>query len=366
MPPLGETRPGSTAAAAPGGRDPAISTAHAAMQSLLGHRISPSPENYLVWFSYHAGTHPGLREAVDGRLAARDRLDQAELDDIHARFCAGEPQAQAIGQVSRQLEAALHDAADMLGTAHDDAARYGTRLEGLTDTLEAAFPTLNDTLRRILADTQALCRSSRGLAARLAERAREAEALRDALQEARRAAATDALTGLPNRRAFEEGLAEALAAPAAEEAPLCLLMFDIDHFKSVNDRHGHPAGDAVLRGVADVLRGWARPQDRLARVGGEEFAAILPGTCREVAGGLADGLRRAVAREEFLLGTDGQRLSVTISLGIAQRMGPEPGEALMGRADAALYEAKRQGRDCVMLDMPARPEPAARAQMAWR
>ncbi len=357
-------------------RDPAIGTAHAAMQSLLGHRISPSPENYLVWFSYHAGTHPGLREAMDARQA-QGTLEQADLDDIHARFCAGEPQATVIGQVSRQLEAALSDAAGMLGSAHEDAARYGNRLEGLTDTLAAAGPTLNDALRRILADTQALCRNSRSLAHRLAERAREAEALRGALQEARRAAATDPLTGLANRRAFEEQLAEALAE--GDGGPACLVMLDIDHFKSVNDRYGHPAGDAVLRGVAATLREWAGPAHRLARVGGEEFAVILPGTGREEAARLADSLRRAVAQEGFLTGSDAQRLSVTISLGVAQRQPGETGEALMGRADAALYDAKRQGRNRVVADLPPRSpgdqdggpeappaEACATRQVAWR
>ncbi|MBB3900019.1 GGDEF domain-containing protein [Roseococcus suduntuyensis] len=371
MPPLGETgrdpRKGTTP-----GRDPAIGTAHATMQSLLDHRMSPSPENYLVWFSYHAGTHPELHDALDARLAAQGRLEQADLNEMHARYCAGEPQAQAIGQVSRQLEVALNDAAGMLGTAHDNASSYGTRLEGLTDTLEAAFPSLNEPLRRILADTQALCHSSRTLAQRLAERAREAEALRDALQEARRAAATDALTGLPNRRAFEERLTEALARATTEQTPLCLLMFDIDHFKSVNDRHGHPAGDAVLRGVADTLREWARPHDRLARVGGEEFAAILPATCREAAAGLADSLRRAVANEGFLVGAEGQRLSVTVSLGVAQLQPEETGDGLLSRADAALYDAKRQGRDRVVLDMPPAPdapepdEPGEARPLSWR
>jgi len=366
MPPLGETGAEPAGKAAPPGRDPAIGTAHAAIQSLLSHRISPSPENYLVWFSYHAGTHPGLREALDARAAEPGGIAQPDLDELHARFCSGEPQAQAIGQVSRQLEAALSDVAAMLGTAHDDAARYGSRLEGLTDTLEAAFPTLNDALRRILADTQALCRSSRGLAQRLAERAREAEALRGALQEARRAAATDALTGLPNRRAFEEGLAEALAEAEAAHAPLCLLLFDIDHFKAVNDRHGHPAGDAVLRGVADALREWARPQDGVARVGGEEFAAILPATPRETAAGLAEALRRAVARGGVVLGPEALRLSVTISLGVAQRQPGEAGPALLGRADAALYDAKRQGRDRVVLDAAPRSKPGDAVPLAWR
>jgi diguanylate cyclase len=373
-----EASPATPAATSPA-RDPSISIAHAAMQSLLGHRISPSPENYLVWFCYHADAHSPLREAVDERHASKGALEQADLDELHAQFCAGEPHALVIDEVSRQLEAALSNAAGMLDTAHDHAARYGNRLEGLTDTLAAAGPKLNDALRRILADTQTLCRNSRNLAHRLAERAREAEALRGALQEARRAAATDALTGLPNRRAFEEALAEAVVASEGEDSPLCLIMLDIDHFKLVNDRYGHPAGDAVLRGVADTLREWARPEDRLARVGGEEFAVILTNTCREAAGALAEALRRAFTQEEFLTGAEGQRLSITISLGVAQRAPGETGGTLMIRADASLYSAKKQGRDRVVMDLSPRsprdedsgPEPLPTRssnprQLPWR
>lgn len=361
------------------GRDPAIGTAHATMQSLLGHQISPSPENYLVWFSYHAGTHPGLREEMDARHARHGAIHQLDLDEVYARFCAGEPQALAIGNVSRQLEVALGDAVGMLDSAHDDAARYGNRLEGLSDTLAAAAPALTDALRRILADTQALCRNSRGLAQRLAERAREAEALRGALEEARRAAATDSLTGLCNRRAFDEALCDAVLAAEAKRMPLCLVTFDIDHFKAVNDQHGHAAGDAVLRGLAQTLREWARPGDVLARVGGEEFTIILPGTGHEEATPLAENLRRATAGEAFLAGAGGERLSVTISLGVAELRPGEPREALLTRADAALYAAKRQGRNRVVHELAprtprdwdsgpeaARPQPEAVSAVDWR
>jgi diguanylate cyclase len=361
------------------GRDPAIGTAHATMQSLLGHRISPSPENYLVWFSYHAGTHAGLREEMDARHARQGAIHQLDLDEVYARFCAGEPQALAIGNVSRQLEAALSDAVGMLDSAHDDAARYGNRLEGLSDTLAAAAPTLTEALRRILADTQALCRNSRGLAQRLAERAREAEALRGALEEARHAAATDSLTGLSNRRAFEETLREAIETAEAQGVPLCLVSFDIDHFKTVNDRHGHAAGDSVLRGLAQTLREWARPGDCPARVGGEEFAVILPATGHEEATPLADALRRAVAREAFLAGANGEMLSVTISLGVAELRAGEGQDALLARADAALYDAKHQGRNRVVCELAPRaprdwdsgpeveaPKPSTGQAVGWR
>jgi len=369
MTPWAETCPAPQAGAMPG-RDPAIGLAHAAMESLLRHKISPLPENYLLWFRFHEGADAGLRAAMQERLDAAGTLDASELRALHARFCAAEaPLAAgsapllAIGQVSRQLEAALNDAAVMLGTAHDDAARYGTRLEGLSGTLEAALPSLDDALRRILADTQALCRSSRCLATRLAERAREAEALRGALQEARRAALTDPLTGLPNRRAFEERLDETLARAGAGRWSFCLLLLDLDHFKSVNDRHGHLAGDAVLRRLAELLRAWARPHDWLARLGGEEFAALLPATPMEEALAHAEALRRAVAGEVFPLGQEGPGLTVTLSAGIAQHRQGEAGEALLGRADAALYAAKRQGRDRVVTDPPAA---AATPAVAWR
>jgi diguanylate cyclase (GGDEF)-like protein len=156
----------------------------------------------------------------------------------------------------------------------------------------------------------------------------------------------DALTGLPNRRAFDEELAREVARSARTGAPLGLVVLDVDRFKAVNDGHGHPAGDAVLREVAARAGAAVRQGDLAARIGGEEFALLLPGADLPGAAELAERVRAAVAAAPVSAGD--RTIAVTVSLGCAVLAPGEPPEALLGRADARLYEAKRSGRDRVM------------------
>lgn len=164
-------------------------------------------------------------------------------------------------------------------------------------------------------------------------------------QEVQQLALKDALTGVGNRRYFEERAKAALAGTIRRKAPLALLMIDIDHFKEVNDRYGHAAGDAVLRALAGTLVRSLRGGDVCGRLGGEEFAAVLPDESREGAAATAERLRAAV--ERLNVGSGGNEwIRFTVSVGVAAY--PENGEtlsALMKRADARLYHAKEGGRN---------------------
>ena len=126
-----------------------------------------------------------------------------------------------------------------------------------------------------------------------------------------------------------------------------LLLIDIDHFKTVNDTHGHLVGDRVLADLAETLRQTMRSMDTLARFGGEEFACMLPGTTLDEAGALADRIRHVISTLIFAL--DGDRLAVTVSIGVAQWHSHETIESVIQRADQALYKAKAGGRNCIAL-----------------
>jgi diguanylate cyclase (GGDEF)-like protein len=162
---------------------------------------------------------------------------------------------------------------------------------------------------------------------------------------------TDPLTGLANRRAFDQRLAEEVSRAARHHMPLALLVIDIDHFKPFNDRYGHPAGDACLRRVAAALRECAgRPIDLVARLGGEEFAVLLPHQGGADALQVAERCLRAV--DALAIAHMGSPVAphVTVSVGVAQSITPaQDGAALLAAADAALYLAKRQGRRRVVL-----------------
>jgi two-component system cell cycle response regulator len=154
----------------------------------------------------------------------------------------------------------------------------------------------------------------------------------------------DALTGLANRRFILAQLAGAVSAARRHERPLSVAIIDIDHFKSVNDEHGHAAGDRVLAAVASAMREQLRAEDQLGRLGGEEFLALLPDSNGPAAGTAAEKLRSEIAA--LAVEHEGRDLGVTISAGWAAWEGEAP-EELLRRADEALYGAKRAGRDRV-------------------
>jgi len=156
-------------------------------------------------------------------------------------------------------------------------------------------------------------------------------------------ARTDPLTGLYNRRAFDDELLRRIAEWQRKQSVFCMVMLDVDHFKKFNDRFGHPAGDLVLRHLAELLANTFREMDLVARVGGEEFAAVLPGTNMHDARRAAERVRNAVASNVFRF--EEQELQVTISLGVAAVEQGDDIISLTKRADAALYASKHAGRN---------------------
>lgn len=169
--------------------------------------------------------------------------------------------------------------------------------------------------------------------------------LENARQRAEAEARTDALTGLPNRRYFHEALRRDLARAEREDVPLALLAIDVDHFKTVNDRFGHPAGDEALRRTATTLLAHVRGSDIAARIGGEEFALACLNAHPEHARQLAERLRQAV--EDMCIEYDGVCFSITASIGLAYFQPGEDMEALSRKADQMLYDAKANGRNRV-------------------
>jgi diguanylate cyclase (GGDEF)-like protein len=183
----------------------------------------------------------------------------------------------------------------------------------------------------------------------LAALKRQRQALIDARAELGRLVATDALTGLPNRRHFQESLDAEMARVQRYGGTFCLALLDLDSFKGFNDRYGHPAGDAVLCELGRTIRQHMRASDRVARLGGEEFAIILVGTGREAAQRVMERLRASVeALDLSHLAEPGCTVTTSIGVAAAPDDAEYPGE-LVRRADEALYEAKARGRNCVAL-----------------
>ncbi len=170
-------------------------------------------------------------------------------------------------------------------------------------------------------------------------------ALESLRNEHRKDVLTDALTGIANRRAYEFELTRRVSQAERDGTPVTLLMLDIDQFKKLNDRYGHPAGDAVLKGVADILQATIRKCDLGVRYGGEEFSVILPGISFSEASDVAERIRTLIESHRFSFNK--LTLRTTVSIGFAQYQSDDNIDSLTRRADAALYSAKEAGRNSV-------------------
>ena len=180
------------------------------------------------------------------------------------------------------------------------------------------------------------------------KRSRDEKTLRRDLRHASLHATLDPLTGLYNRRHFEERIVEVAAHARRNQEPFAVVMLDLDHFKTVNDTHGHEEGDRVLCDFATALRSVLRTEDVAFRYGGEEFVLLLRGCDANRAMDVTKRLRKQLYARPFAL-TDGTTRVTTFSAGTASAERSEgfSGDKLVSRADAALYRAKNNGRDCV-------------------
>lgn len=226
----------------------------------------------------------------------------------------------------------------------EEMSQYGSVVSGMSQLFELSDQPQDPQhshvgdgiLPQVVAANERLKRRLNHAEAMLQEQANEISAH---MSEAR----TDSLTGLPNRRAFDEGLARAVAEWQRHGKPVSVLTLDVDYFKRVNDTYGHPFGDEVLFAVAEKLRNTMRESDLVSRVGGEEMAVILANSDLPEARQAATRARQAI--EEMRFKSPQGELQVTVSLGIAQCRPGETGPGMVGRADEALYAAKRSGRN---------------------
>jgi diguanylate cyclase len=337
---------GSAAPVKPG--DLAVTYAHAAIASMLWHAIRPTPLHFSVWYDYHSGEHPMVRRVLETYLSNGRLIDERLIHDMYERFYRYSTELPSMLEASRHIQDTLQDVVGQITEAGGSATGYGATLRRFSAAAAADPCGLPGLLPPLLEETEQLAQRCTTLGRQLSLSGERIGALERALAEARREATTDMLTGLPNRRAFDEQLRRAAGQAMRSGEPLALLIADIDRFKAINDTWGHPVGDAVLRRVAQTIQACLTDPGQAARLGGEEFSALLPGTPLEAARQMAERIRLAVSEKSFSVRSTGKELgAVTISIGVALY---HPGESLpcfVERADAALYRAKQAGRNRV-------------------
>lgn len=329
--------------------------AHAliAIDLMARYAVAPNPDNFAVWYSYAGHCNPDLAAAIEATIRARQPFTAERCGELYATYFGIDRDGEELRAASRRLQVALDQILAYVADAGMDASRTSHRLAEYSGDLQSARDTagLTSVVKGMLLECQRLLDRSRSLEHHLKHASGEITELREHLETVRREALTDALTGLANRKLFDARLHEETRSADAKGEVLCLLMADIDHFKSFNDSYGHRIGDEVLKIVARTLRDGVKGQDTASRYGGEEFAILLPRTALSDACAVAEQLRAGLARRTVTNRRTGESYgTVSLSVGVAQYRFGEPPERFLQRADQALYRAKNGGRNRVVAD----------------
>lgn len=313
--------------------------------------IAPHPNNYTVWYNYFSGAFPELKRTLDLLLNNDAPLSEERNAAVYRRFCASPYEAVPLHIMAENMEAELGTVLAVLEQASKGAAQYGHNLETasgkLAETQHAGE--LQEVVGRLLKDTRAMAEHSRLVEQKLNHSVEQIRVLNEELESTRREAMTDTLTGLANRKLFETVVRQAAMDAMESGDPLSLLYIDVDHFKNFNDKYGHAIGDQVLRLIASILRHDIKGRDTAARIGGEEFAVILPGAPLDGALKVGQAICAQVAKKTVVHRQTKEKLGqITVSIGAAQLAIGEPIRRFVERADEALYLAKNQGRNRVV------------------
>jgi diguanylate cyclase len=317
------------------------------LQKMVLHPAAFTPANYAVWYEHLAGINPALSAAMNPLLESRAALDDEIIESLYSRYvseCSADMQQKLRGGI-RQL---LGKLAECTSDASREARRFGSSLlshgKALKGDLEPAE--LLALVNNLAGDTGKMHSSMQTLESQLEASKQEVEKLNKEIETARVEAVTDPLTGVLNRRGFELKAQPLFSDPETTHKGFCLLMLDIDHFKKVNDAYGHLFGDKVICAIAGTLKSKVRGQDAIARMGGEEFAVLLPETNPEGAFAVAEHIRQAVENGKIRHHNSSAPIGgISVSIGIASYT---PGCSLpemTDRADKALYASKQKGRN---------------------
>jgi diguanylate cyclase len=304
------------------------------------------PRNYEIFYEAMTGSNPRLSAEFQA-LGPRPR--QERLDALSMRYFTQNAQHAVVETAHDQISGRLEEIMSLLGKERTSLEKFGVILDQTSDGLKNRQLMKLDLLHKIVgimsAATESTIQQGRQIASEIEDKSAELDGVKERLEEYKRLADTDSLTGLWNRRAFDKAMA-AIYNDARGIIFNALIIVDIDDFKKVNDRHGHPVGDRILQSVAMLLKAHSGDDVFVARAGGEEFALIVNGITEDAAAGIADSIRMAIEKTRFSFGQSGPDYGpVTVSMGLCMASEATGPDDLYARADRAMYASKQNGRN---------------------
>ncbi len=345
-----------TAAVNQAGQDTSINEitdiARKVIPTMARYDVPMSPENYRVWFEAMTGSNSELVEEINQYKEKGAIFTDKLNEDLYHKYFGQNREKQILEEISKKTYQIIKESLDKVVSTSTDTQEYSNRLNTFVARLEGTNSDpigLKSIIGEIVADTKKMEQSSLSLKKQLEQAKEDSNQLRHALEEVKREATKDVLTGLFNRKYMDKMINELFNTYKEEGIQFSVIMLDIDHFKSINDNFGHQVGDAVLEYIGGTIKGTVKGRDIPARYGGEEFIILLPMTTCENACRLAENLRNEIANKAIKITKTQQRIgSVTISAGVAQVCNRDVNNStVIERADRSLYLAKHTGRNNV-------------------
>ena len=331
--------------------DDARTIALKAIDFMEQHGVPATPDNYRVWYSYVTGENSALTKAIDILRSNGSDFDDATCRDIFHQFFTPGEDAAKVSKTAREVQREIQRILDFVADMSQAQDGYDARLKEVSGNLvgDMSVTDIRSLLDTLIAETECIQTANQSLRHDLEQSTREITVLRENLTSARIESMTDSLTGLANRKRFEKDLRLAALQSMETGENLSLIIADVDDFKKFNDRWGHLLGDQILRLIGAVLQRNVSDIDTAARFGGEEFVVLLPETSLPDAACLAEKIRTEISSREAKKRDTGETIGrITCSFGVAAFRHGEPLSALVERADRALYEAKKTGRNRVV------------------
>ncbi|MCC6481867.1 MAG: GGDEF domain-containing protein [Sphingomonadaceae bacterium] len=316
---------------------------------LFAHDLDVTVVNFGLALDYLTGNDHQIEKAVRAILSEKGQLTNGVVEQIVAERHAGEMTAEGLSSMLSTVEEDLTRFTSLASESQSSASDYGEALQAKVQDMGGdAAP--DQVVSALISLTRSMVEKSRQIESEMRESQKKTRALQQNLEQARKAAEQDHLTGLPNRRAFEARLKEEVTLAHENGESLSVAFCDIDHFKKINDTHGHDTGDRVLKFVGSLLAKISGEKCHVARHGGEEFVMVFRGKTASEACEIVDQTRADLASRNLVDRNTGERMNqVSFSGGVADAFAyPDPRDALKA-ADQALYLAKEHGRNRVYM-----------------